>query len=950
MPTPNNPGGPLAGLDAQLAGLPISQAVRGGTQTAFNGVAPPNRTALRDGSQTSPASFLQTQGTPGEAPPLAGMGELLEADDAEVFETLHALNLRQERLSKNRLAQDKHWTRIKMGYQWSALEKVQDQDIYRAVLPPGSDPLRPAAVPNKAADLCNKLVETLMVDPPQPSPQATTDQEEDERGAEMAREFLTQDGGEEGTDDAAAFWYSIDAATCRASAFHHYWVEPHGGGSQPMQIKAHPQAQDPAHPLSATDQTGQPIPTTDYILRYVTDPDPETGKQQFTPDASKAERQWLPKIRIDRWGREHVRLFPEDQDVQGASEMLGLYYSTVSDGKKRWKNVAQLDPSEIQGLCDWTPPRYLILLPPALRARWKLQVGGEKDTKGGSSEQRMFFYYAYAKKADPDYPRGAVIYASGAFGGFTIDRDTLAAEVPLPPQQGQSPGTDIRDMDLPLVQIRLIQDPDDRDPTGRAFMERIGGANEAMATLGTSFLEAFDINLHPATYTPGTSPVEGWQVDQSRASGDHIPILGPEDKPVYEQPRLIPEGLPPFMEWVEAQMDSMASLNKPVQGADNQQEVSGTARSIAVRQAMVSLSRMQQAVLGSYERHWRIKLQLAMKYFRAPQLLRYVGEDGAYKQEWWRGVDFAHVTDVGVQAGTGTMMAPQDKVNYVGTLRQLQFMSPDEAIDAARPTFAQTVGLPDDPHQQRIERQVSSWLQGPPDQQWVQRYQQYQQQLAQYQQQVQAYQAQQAQVQQQQAEAQQAGAVQQQATQLARQKQAEQQASAQVDQAKQTAAHQSAMQVEAERHRMTMERDQAQRAHEAQTRADDQQREQQREQARLAQTPSAAPAASAEPAMRKSDFGKLHEALAKLASQPPPHVEVHVPPHEAPVVHVAAPVVHVPAHPAPVVKVEPPDLSSLHHHLEALHASVTKKRGKRTHRFTDPTGKKWTVETDEEPT
>lgn len=749
MASNTNYGAPLSGMDAQLAGLPISQSVRGGVQTGFDGVAPPTtRKAMQGASGTNADSFMQVQGTPGEAQPLQGMGELLEADDADVFSALHNLNLRQERLSKNRLAQDKHWTRIKQGYQWSALEKVQDQDIYRAVLPPGSDPLRPAAVPNKAADLCNKLVETIMVDPPQPAPQAETDGEQAERASEMAKEFLTQDGGEGGTDDAAVFWYQIEAATARSSAFNHYWVEKTGGGSQPLQIKAHPQATDPAHPLTALDpQTQQPLPTTDYILRYVTD---EANGQpaQFTDDPSKAKRQWLPKQRIDRLGREHVRLYPEDQDVQGASEMLILYYSTVADGKKRWPSLAQMDENEIQELCDWTPPRYLVLLPPALRARWKLQVGGEKDTKGGSSEQRMFFYYGYAKKADPDYPRGALIYSSGAFGGFTIERDTLSAEVQMPDKNGQPGGTDIRDMDLPLVQIRLIQDPDDRDPTGKAFMERIGGANEAMATLGTSFLEAFDINLHPATYTPSTSPVEGWQVDQSRASGDHIPILGPEDKPVYEEPRLIPEGLPPFMQWVESQMDSIASLNKPAQGSDNQQEVSGTARSIAVRQAMVSLSRMQQAVLGAYARHWRIKLQLAVKYFTAPQLLRYVGEDGAYKQEWWSGVDFALVTDVGVQAGTGTMMAPQDKVNYVNTLKQMKVMSDDEANDVARPTFSQSLGIPDDPHQQRIERQVSSWLQGPPTPQWVQEYQAYQQAMQQYQQQVQAIQAQAAQAQQ----------------------------------------------------------------------------------------------------------------------------------------------------------------------------------------------------------
>lgn len=704
-PTNRNYGAPLAGLDAQLAGLPISPAVRGGVQTGFDGVAPPTSGAPTRGALRGASDFMRVQGDPtqDQTDQFAGMGELLEADDAETFRTLHALNLRQERLSKNRLAQDKHWTRIKLGYQFSALEKVQDQDIYRAVLPPGSDPLRPSAVPNKALDLCNKLTETIMVDPPQPEPQAETDAEDAERAAEMAREFLVQDGGEAGTDDAALFWYSVEAATTRASAFHHYWVDPTGNGSAPLQIKAHPQATSPSDPLVAYDANGIPIPTTDFVLRYVTD------DNQFTDDPSQAKLTWLPKIRADRLGREHVRLFPEDADVQSASHILMLYYSTIEEGRRRWPVIAEMNDQELSELCDWTPPRYLILLPPALRARWKLQVGGDKDGPGGSDEQRMFFYYGWYKTPSPEYPRGAMIYASGAFGGLTIDKDVWSANVPMP----EGKGTDVRGMDTPFVQVRLIQDPDDRDPTGRAFMERIGSANEARATIATSYLEGMDINLHPAMYTPATSPVEGWQMDQARASGDHIPILSQNDKPMYEEPRILPDVVP-VTEWIDSQMESAASLTKPVTGADNQQEVSGVARNIAVQQGQVSLSRMQQAVNGAWERHWRIKLQLALRYFTAPQMLRYVGEDGAYKQEWWTGVNFARVTQVRVRSGTGTMMAPSAKVNYVNQLSQVAFLPQEQAKDVARQSFTETLGIPDDPQQQRIERQVSAWLKGPP--------------------------------------------------------------------------------------------------------------------------------------------------------------------------------------------------------------------------------------------
>jgi hypothetical protein len=169
------------------------------------------------------------------------------------------------------------------------------------------------------------------------------------------------------------------------------------------------------------------------------------------------------------------------------------------------------------------------------------------------------------------------------------------------------------------------------------------------------------------------------------------------------------------------------STSKPAQGADSQQEVSGVARQIAVQQSNVAMSRVQQKVMSAFERHWRIKCQLAMAEFTVPQMIRYEGEDGAYKEEWWTGVDFARITDVSVKAGTGTMMPPQEKVKYVQQLTQFGMMTPDEALDVAKPTFATTLGLPPDPTQQRIERQVGTWLKGPPSPEWIQQAQQYQQ-------------------------------------------------------------------------------------------------------------------------------------------------------------------------------------------------------------------------------
>jgi hypothetical protein len=697
-PTNTAWGQPLAGLDAEMAALPLSPDVRGGVDLP--------------GGPKGPVSPVPDQ--PQEDAPK--LGPFLDLDPKAVFKALHQLVIRQEPLAKNRLAIDTYWTHVKRGHGLNfRLEKIPDKDQWKCAIVPGTATLSTSAVPNKLADLCSKVVETLMQDPPAPHPHAENDSEEAERAAEMAEEFLTQDGGEQGTRDHRLFWQALDAATSKSSQFLHYWVDQTGGGSVPLQIKAHPMAQDPAQPMLGPDGN----PTADLVLRYVTAP--QGG--QFTTDPSQAAPQWLPKICVERLSREHVRTYPETADVSDAEMVILLRHCTLNEAKRRWPDtVGQMDDSALGSLCDWMPVRYMVLLPPAMRSRWKQTTGDQSDPKGSASDERTCFYYACYRRATPDYPKGCKLFLSGADGGTLLGKGTLSADVPRPDGAGNDP----RLLDIPLVQIELVTDSDDQDPLGKPLCARVGGANEAAQILATGYLDALDKALHPAVYTPITSPVTGDDVANSRATGDHIPVLSAQDYPKYEEMPPLP-GVEQMLEFQYEQMDSAMSTSKPAQGADSQQEVSGVARQIAVQQTNVAMSRMQQALASAFERHWRIKCQLAMAEFTVPQMIRYEGEDGAYKQEWWSGTDFAQVTTVSLKAGTGTMMPPQQKVQYVQQLVQMGFLSSDDAIDIAKPTFSETLGVTVDAAQQRIERQVGLWLKGPPSPEWIAEAQQYQQ-------------------------------------------------------------------------------------------------------------------------------------------------------------------------------------------------------------------------------
>lgn len=732
-PSNTQNGQPLTGIDAELAGLRLSRLVDGGVAQSV-GIHTPPKQAAPDESEAQPDAEMS------EAPgPFAGLGPFLEDEPADVFKEVHQLVRRQEPLARNRLAMDEYYTACKNGHGlYFKLEKVQDQSIYRCEMFPGANALVTSAVPNMLADSCRSVIETLLADPPTPAAQAEDDSEESERAVEMAEEFLAQDGGEAGTRDTRFFWMALDAATSKSAAFGHYWVDATGNGSIAHQIKAHPLAVDPANPTIGPD--GQT--TTDMVLRYVTPEGPNGEPSQFTEDPSKADREWVPKICIDFRGREHVRCYPETADVNSAEMVILLDFCTLDEGKRRWKDtVGQMDDSDLSALCDWTPSRYLRLLPPALRARWKLADGDAgKDAKGSSNDQRIMFFYMVYRRQTPTYPKGCALAISGMEEGTILGKDTLTADVPLP----NGKGTNTKDLDIPVSQWELVLDADDRDPMAKPLAARIDGPNRAMSKMAGGYVQALDLNLNPATFTPSTSPVLKQDVDTSRATGQHIPILTKEDQPFYEPARVIPTNITNVIEWTYEQMRASVGTSKASMGADKQQEVSGVARNIAVQQTNVALSPMQQGIASSAERHWRIKLQMAMKFFTGPQMIRYVGEDGAYKQEWFNGVDFARVTGVKVQGGTNTMMSPQAKVSYVQQMER--YIGPDDAADVMRPAFAGAIGLPADPQQQRIERQVSSWLKGPPSPQWIQQAQAYNQAKAvadqQNQQATQGYQAQ----------------------------------------------------------------------------------------------------------------------------------------------------------------------------------------------------------------
>jgi hypothetical protein len=97
-----------------------------------------------------------------------------------------------------------------------------------------------------------------------------------------------------------------------------------------------------------------------------------------------------------------------------------------------------------------------------------------------------------------------------------------------------------------------------------------------------------------------------------------------------------------------------------------------------------------------------------------PQQIRWVGEDGGYKQREFVGADLGNTRDVRLQRGSFTQLSRTAKASLAMQYAQTQILDPEELRSIITGNVGGDLGLQDDPHRQRVRRQVDRWGQGPP--------------------------------------------------------------------------------------------------------------------------------------------------------------------------------------------------------------------------------------------
>lgn len=657
--------------------------------------------------------------------PIPGGGALLaERDPARLFRTIDKAVERQDRLARNRHEEGTHWERVKRGTPFARLHKSEDRATIRAVLPPGVDDT--TGVPNKVLDVSKRIIAQVVVDPFLPNPRAEGETDKTRGAVDLATKYLRADGGPTGTDDAALWREVLALNMVRKSAYVMVWIDPHGNGWRPKQIMAHPQAVDPAQPF--TDPDGN-YATQNAILRYVGEvegePDPLTGEpttvEQFVEDPAAAARQWMPKHRRKVIHPNQVRTIPAAAEVKDADQIVVLMWEPLCEARKRFPVLATLEPERLKRVTAWRPPHWQRIVPLAMRRAHEAAM----QTAEPHDDSLVFWYHLYCP-IGPDYPDGAEIAVNGAGSGaqgsrgdgFVLLRDTLREDVRL------DDGTTVPVLiDPGLIQFKALPDTEDGDPQGHAMIADWAGSKELLDILYTALIDITDRGLNPNVYLPATSPIT--REEFNRRDGTPLEVLSKDDLPMYEPQPDFPDWAPQVLDMVQRDLDSAAGMSETAKGLDSKYAVSGTAKQVSISQAKVALAQYWQGLVAGICHYWTVKLQQAQARLTVPQLVKLAGENTSHKQRWFVGHDLIGVTDVLLAPGSGTMMTGQEKAQWLSWLQQNQWLSPEQAGELARSSMSDDLGLPPSPHEDRIDRALAEWADGPPEG-WMEAYQAYQ--------------------------------------------------------------------------------------------------------------------------------------------------------------------------------------------------------------------------------
>jgi hypothetical protein len=553
---------------------------------------------------------------------------------------------------------------------------IKNKDEHTAWLPLGTH--RSFTGMNKAARLCRRVNAMLFSDEaiPHVEPEGNSDTERE--AAEFSARVLTILSDPSELDFPGTARESWALADTYGSGFRHFYVDERGGGHRPMQVEAGIRAD--GSPVQTLEESIED-PGYDPILQYVDEDGTLSVEKPENP-----KRVWLPKIESELLTGKNVRFIPHN--VRNISTAMGAMIGTMAPWgkvKSRFPDLDDLEDDELDKIISSRPSGADKLLPV-----------GKRTTKTETNDDTPVFVLTRYHPACAEFKFGAMLVSVG-------DGHVVYAE------EWYDFDNDER-LDIPLDQSKQHFEED--NPYGMGQMELLGPGNEIRSQLLGSLLEHLDRFNNLKKFVPITSNYQAFMAQAPTAT--YIPIAPGGEPKTEEMPRF-PQPVENMLPFVTEDMDDESALQEAAQGVSDPAVESGKHAQQIIEQVVIGLSDLQANVKRGLERGWRIALQLIRAYYTVPQRIRWLGEDGAYKEKDWTGSDLSGSMDVRIKKGSMTMLSPSMKTNLVSSWAQMGWLNPQEGKALVAGNIQALSGLQDNVHRMRVRRQLAAWEQGPPE-------------------------------------------------------------------------------------------------------------------------------------------------------------------------------------------------------------------------------------------
>lgn len=628
------------------------------------------------------------------------MGPLLELTDQRlivdtvtkfVTDTKQARKRRRAEWERNRL-----WVKGIRGVKVRRIS--EDKDDVELQIPYGAYDIPP--IMDRTNELLEKRVSHLTSDPAVPDAEPASESPEDRDDAEFTTRLLTIEGSESGFNNQKLIRRAAKKASFCASAFLYACVDPMGGGWRPMECRATEEAK-------TLDTAGQITDPATKQLRDATDDELTTRyvmpDKTLTDDASKADRQWMPKLVPEILTGEHVVFIPETcSGIDDADGVVLIRPTTLGKLMSNFPDVAKMSDEQKRRIVAWRPEDSTKVAPRFTgKAPGAVPVNPDQTVSENASVITLVLYM----KSGGRYPKGAYIVCAGE--DLVLHKDFHMGMV-----EGEMPTDPVMEemLELPFAQVRDIDDDTDDDPYGKATAERLGPADEFRGDIVLWWSEYLEKFGRPNTYLPIGSVIQPDELNRR----DGTPILfNPQGQPVQETIPAFPPDAKEFFDRAGTSQDSASMLEATAQGVDSPNSQSGVAKDAVIQQAHVNLTMSRSNLADAQERWWRIVAQLFRVYWTIPAMLKYTGDDGAYKMKEWTRADLGSTKNIKVARGSFTQQSNDQKQQALDIRKSQNLISNEEYERLSASNLRAVIGFQDNPHRMRARRQLTAWREGP---------------------------------------------------------------------------------------------------------------------------------------------------------------------------------------------------------------------------------------------